>query len=152
MCGRIESDCEPVTRRARHDDRPLGHERRRRIGHQYRRRHRALRAGRDDRASRRPPELRTRRQSLWCSAPVCDIHDDDDDREIRMMATLFFATASAARSRAPSCGDAGAWLAISIRNRVYTGRWGAIPMGSVMARGGGQRGCMSSCRANECEE
>ena len=68
---------------------------------------------------------------LWCSALVCDIRDDDETARFGMMATLLFR--NGARREEP-CGELRRrWrLARDFdQARVYTGRWGAIPRGSV---------------------
>jgi hypothetical protein len=68
---------------------------------------------------------------LWCSALVCDIRDDDETAGSGMVATLLFRN-----------GERREELCVELRRRwrlardfdqtrVYTGRWGAIPRGSV---------------------
>ena len=69
---------------------------------------------------------------LWCSALVCDIHDDDDETaRFGMMATLLFRNGE--RREEPCDELRRRWrMARDFdQNRVYTGRWGAIPRGSV---------------------
>lgn len=67
---------------------------------------------------------------LWCSALVCDIHDDETAR-FGMMATLLFRNGE--RREEPCDELRRRWrLARDFdQGRVYTGRWGAIPRGSV---------------------
>ena len=68
---------------------------------------------------------------LWCSALVCDIHDDDETARFGMMATLLFRNGE--RREEPCDELRRRWrLARDFdQGRVYTGRWGAIPRGSV---------------------
>ena len=68
---------------------------------------------------------------LWCSALVCDIHDDDETARFGMMATLLFRNGE--RREEPCDELRRRWrLARDFdQARVYTGRWGAIPRGSV---------------------
>lgn len=68
---------------------------------------------------------------LWCSALVCDIHDDDETARFGMMATLLFRNGE--RREEPCDELRRRWrLARDFdQSRVYTGRWGAIPRGSV---------------------
>ena len=68
---------------------------------------------------------------LWCSALVCDIHDDDETARFGMMATLLFRNGE--RREEPCDELRRRWrLARDFdQNRVYTGRWGATPRGSV---------------------
>lgn len=68
---------------------------------------------------------------LWCSALVCDIHDDDETARFGMMATLLFRNSE--RREEPCDELRRRWrLARDFdQGRVYTGRWGAIPRGSV---------------------
>lgn len=69
---------------------------------------------------------------LWCSALVCDIHDDDDETaRFGMMATLLFRNGE--RREEPCAELRRRWrMARDFdQNRVYTGRWGATPRGSV---------------------
>ena len=68
---------------------------------------------------------------LWCSALVCDIHDDDETARFGMMATLLFRNGE--RREEPCDELRRRWrMARDFdQNRVYTGRWGAIPRGSV---------------------
>jgi len=68
---------------------------------------------------------------LWCSALVCDIHDDDETARFGMMATLLFP--SGERREEPCDELRRRWrLARDFdQGRVYTGRWGTIPRGSV---------------------
>ena len=66
-----------------------------------------------------------------CSALVCDIHDDDETARFGMMATLLFRNGE--RREEPCDELRRRWrLARDFdQARVYTGRWGAIPRGSV---------------------
>lgn len=68
---------------------------------------------------------------LWCSALVCDIHDDDEIARFGMMATLLFRNGE--RREEPCAELRRRWrMARDFdQNRVYTGRWGATPRGSV---------------------
>lgn len=68
---------------------------------------------------------------LWCSALVCDIHDDDETARFGMMATLLFRNGE--RREVPCDELRRHWrMARDFdQTRVYTGRWGAIPRGSV---------------------
>jgi hypothetical protein len=68
---------------------------------------------------------------LWCSALVCDIHDDDETARFGMMATLLFRNGE--RREEPCDELRRRWrLARDFdQGRVYTGRWGTIPRGSV---------------------
>lgn len=68
---------------------------------------------------------------LWCSALVCDIHDDDETARFGMMATLLFRNGE--RREEPCNELRRRWrLARDFdQSRVYTGRWGATPRGSV---------------------
>ena len=68
---------------------------------------------------------------LWCSALVCDIHDDDETARFGMMATLLFRNDE--RLEEPCAELRRRWrMARDFdQNRVYTGRWGATPRGSV---------------------
>lgn len=68
---------------------------------------------------------------LWCSALVCDIHDDDETARFGMMATLLFRNGE--RREEPCAELRRRWrMARDFdQNRVYTGRWGATPRGSV---------------------
>ncbi len=68
---------------------------------------------------------------LWCSALVCDIHDDDETARFGMMATLLFRNGE--RREEPCDELRRRWrMARDFdQNRVYTGRWGAIPRGAV---------------------
>ncbi len=68
---------------------------------------------------------------LWCSALVCDIHDDDETARFGMMATLLFRNGE--RREEPCDELRRRWrLARDFdQARVYTGRWGAIQRGSV---------------------
>ncbi len=68
---------------------------------------------------------------LWCSALVCDIHDDDETARFGMMATLLFRNGE--RREEPCSELRRRWrMARDFdQNRVYTGRWGATPRGSV---------------------
>ena len=68
---------------------------------------------------------------LWCSALVCDIHDDDETARFGMMATLLFRNGE--RREEPCDELRRRWrMARDFdQTRVYTGRWGAIPRGSV---------------------
>lgn len=68
---------------------------------------------------------------LWCSALVCDIHDDDETARFGMMATLLFRNGE--RREEPCDELRRRWrLARDFdQGRVYTGRWGIIPRGSV---------------------
>lgn len=68
---------------------------------------------------------------LWCSALVCDIHDDDETERFGMMAMLLFRNGE--RREEPCNELRRRWrLARDFdQTRVYTGRWGAIPRGSV---------------------
>lgn len=68
---------------------------------------------------------------LWCSALVCDIHDDDETARFGMMATLLFRNGE--RREEPCDELRRRWrLARDFdQARVYTGRWGATPRGSV---------------------
>lgn len=68
---------------------------------------------------------------LWCSALVCDIHDDDETARFGMMATLLFRNGE--RREEPCDELRRRWrMARDFdQARVYTGRWGAIPRGSV---------------------
>ena len=69
--------------------------------------------------------------TLWCSALVCDIHDDDETARFGMMATLLFRNGE--RREEPCDELRRRWrMARDFdQTRVYTGRWGAIPRGSV---------------------
>lgn len=67
---------------------------------------------------------------LWCSALVCDIHDDDDTAS-GMMATLLFRNGE---RREEPCDELRRHWRVARdfdQGRVYTGRWGAAPRGSV---------------------
>ena len=66
---------------------------------------------------------------LWCSALVCDIHDDDETASL--MATLLFRNGE--RREKPCDELRRRWRVARDfdQNRVYTGRWGATPRGSV---------------------
>lgn len=67
----------------------------------------------------------------WCSALVCDIHDDDETARFGMMATLLFRNGE---RREEPCDELRRHWRMARdfdQNRVYTGRWGAIPRGSV---------------------
>ena len=68
---------------------------------------------------------------LWCSALVCDIHDDDETARFGMMATLLFRNGE--RREEPCDELRRRWrMARDFdQTRVYTGRWGVIPRGSV---------------------
>ena len=68
---------------------------------------------------------------LWCSALVCDIRDDDETARFGMMATLLFRNGE--RREEPCDELRRRWrLARDFdQGRVYTGRWGTIPRGSV---------------------
>lgn len=68
---------------------------------------------------------------LWCSALVCDINDDDETARFGMMATLLFRNGE--RREEPCDELRRRWrLARDFdQGRVYTGRWGTIPRGSV---------------------
>ena len=123
-------------------------ERRRRIGHHHRRETSALRAGQDDRASRRWPETANATANP-CGARHWSIHDDDETARFGMMATLLFLQR---RSR-ESCDELCATLAHGSRFRSEPSlhrAMGSHPAGSVWPVAESQRGCMSSCRANEC--
>jgi len=69
--------------------------------------------------------------SPLCSALVCDIHDDDETARFGMMATLLFRNGE--RREEPCDELRRRWrLARDFdQGRVYTGRWGTIPRGSV---------------------
>jgi len=69
--------------------------------------------------------------SLWCAALVCDIHDDDETARFGMTATLLFRNGE--RREEPCNELRRRWrMARDFdQGRVYTGRWGAIPRGSV---------------------
>lgn len=68
---------------------------------------------------------------LWCSALVCDIYDDDETARFGMMAALLFRNGE--RREEPCDELRRRWrMARDFdQSRVYTGRWGAIPRGSV---------------------
>lgn len=68
---------------------------------------------------------------LWCSALVCDIHDDEETARLGMMATLLFRNGE--RREEPCDELRRRWrMARDFdQSRVYTGRWGATPRGSV---------------------
>ena len=68
---------------------------------------------------------------LWCSALVCDIYDDDETERFGMMASLLFRNGE--RREEPCNELRRRWrMARDFdQSRVYTGRWGAIPRGSV---------------------
>src|SRR5574343_1495388 len=72
---------------------------------------------------------------LWCSALVVYIHDDDETARLGMMATLLFRNGE--RREEPCDELRRRWrLARDFdQARVYTGRWGAIPRGSVWPGG-----------------
>ena len=68
---------------------------------------------------------------LWCSALVCDIHDDDETARFGMMATLLFRNGE---RREEPCDELRrrCFFFIDLDKSVfYTGRWGATPRGSV---------------------
>ena len=67
---------------------------------------------------------------LWCSALVCDIHDDDETARFGMMATLLFRNGE---RREEPCDELRRRWRIARdfdQSRVYTGRWGAAQRGS----------------------
>lgn len=68
---------------------------------------------------------------LWCSALVSDIRDDDETARFGMMASLLFRNGE--RREEPCDELRRRWrMARDFdQSRVYTGRWGAIPRGSV---------------------
>ncbi len=68
---------------------------------------------------------------LWCSALVCDIRDADETSPTGMIATLLFRNGE--RREEPCYELRRRWrLARDFdQDRVYTGRWGVIPRGSV---------------------
>lgn len=74
---------------------------------------------------------RDARPPLWCSALVCDIRDADETSPTGMIATLLFRNGE--RREEPCYELRRRWrLARDFdQDRVYTGRWGVIPRGSV---------------------
>lgn len=67
---------------------------------------------------------------LWCSALVCDIHDDEIAR-FGMMATLLFRNGECREERCDELRRRWRLARDFDQTRVYTGRWGTIPRGSV---------------------